>query len=481
MSLLNKFIKRTSWELAGNIISKIAWFGAMVLIIRSLPVSQYGLYVIAMAYGLLVARVSSAGINVVATREIARVDYRLELSFIGNLLFVRALLSLAVIALYASGIFLFLDDNYKIFVLILALFAGVLQLYQETWRAIFRGFEKFRYSLILSTSQAIILFIGCIVGAVFHLKLIYFLLLLVVSYAISNIVGLCLLRLRLDKLSFKINWQVIKDLLKKSWPIGVSSIMMVGYTRIIMILFDVVGTPQQAGLFGVPFNLSRNLIIISGAFCGVSLPVFSQKGIEKGGCDYRFLVKFLIAVGLPIAIVTSFFSEQILTSIYGPVYGGSSLFLIILVWAMFLFFLSHSLKTYLEAINLQYYWTFVMGMGVIFVTGIGYFAIKYYGALGASYALLFVELFIVLMGLCVACLKADIADVKNWIPVVKTLFKILILSSSLAIIIFFFKSYSFYIVIPIAFIFYFFGVIKLGVFKRGEIQDSNRIEPDEKS
>lgn len=469
MSLLNKFIKRISWELGGNIISKIAWFGAMVLIIRSLPVSQYGLYVIAMAYGLLIARVSSAGINVVGTREIARIDYRLKSSFVGNLLFVRALLSLAVIALYVLGVLLFLDDNYKISVLILALLAGVLQLYQETWQAIFRGFEKFRYSFILSISQAIILLAGCIVGAAFNLKLIYFLLLLVVSYAISNIVGLCLLRLRLDKLTFKISWQAIKDLLKKSWQIGISAIMMVGYTRVIMILFDIAGTPQQAGLFGVPFNLSRNLIIISGAFCGVSLPVFSQKGIKKGGYDYRFLVKLLVIVGLPIAIVTSFFSEQILTFIYGQAYSGASLFLIILVWAMFLFFLSYSLKTYLEAINLQYYWTFVMGIGMTLVTGIGYFAIKYYGALGASYALLFVELFIVLMGLCVACLKADIADVRNWIPVVKTLFKILILSSSLAIIVFFFRSYSFYIVIPIAFIFYFFGVIKLGIFKRGEV------------
>ena len=138
------------------------------------------------------------------------------------------------------------------------------------------------------------------------------------------------------KPTYKLDTDIIKFLLWQSWPLAFTSFMIMIYKRIDQIMiFKMLGS-ESLGIYSAAVKLSEYFDIIVISFTGTVLPLLSRfydRDLEK----YKFIwtrsIKYLLFIIVPASLISMFYSERIITLIYGRKYILSSQIFPLLMWA----------------------------------------------------------------------------------------------------------------------------------------------------
>jgi O-antigen/teichoic acid export membrane protein len=179
-------------------------------------------------------------------------------------------------------------------------------------------------------------------------------------------------------------------LLKQSFPLILSAVMVTVYMKIDQVMLKQVGS-VAVGIYSAAANLSEAWYFIPTAIISSVFPAIinaRKTDFERYEKRLKNLYDLLIYISLPVAIFISIFANQIIHICYANKYEGAGAMLSIHIWSGIFVFLGVASSQYLLAegyTKISFYRTLT---GAIINVVLNLWLIPLYGGIGASVATL---------------------------------------------------------------------------------------------
>ncbi len=385
-----KYFANTSWLLFEKIARLVLNFFVTVAVIRYLEPNEFGIYSYAISfYGLFVAFIS-LGMESISIRELVKSpDKRDEI--LGSVFYSQLLGAVLAISLIALTLFI-TNEDVSTSVLILIISASS---FFQTFNVIdyyYRSKVNAKYSVyVLSTS---VILVALIKFALIFIKapLLFFL----IAYAcefLFNAIGYTIIY-HSQKLKISV-WKFDKNLaltlLKDSWPLILSGVVVSIYVKVDQVLIKNMLTSRDVGIYAAAVRLSESWYFIPIAISNALFPaIVTAKSIASELYLSRLqkLYDVLAWIAIGISIPVSFLSGEIIQVLYGSKYSASAPILTIYIWAGVSVFLGVASSQYLVTENFTKISLMRTSLGMIANVILNIIFIPRYGIVGSAYATL---------------------------------------------------------------------------------------------
>jgi len=126
-----------------------------------------------------------------------------------------------------------------------------------------------------------------------------------------------------SSLKFKLNIERIKEVLKEAFSINYVNIFYNFYSQLRLSLISIVLSTNMLAFYYNSFNLSTTILSFISIY-SVILPRIAKWDIEKIKENSSIILLLQLLINMPIALILWFFSEDILTFVYGESYSEAS-------------------------------------------------------------------------------------------------------------------------------------------------------------
>lgn len=190
---------------------------------------------------------------------------------------------------------------------------------------------------------------------------------------------------------WKFDLEEAKKILKKSYPLVISSVMVTIYMKIDQVIIaNILGT-AKTGLYAVAVKLSEMWYFIPVSFVTATYPSLIgsfQNNKDKFNKRFKQLNLLLLLINLFIAIFISIFGSKIIRILYGAEYLEAVSVLKIYIWASIPISLSLTSHKWLIINKLQKYNMHSTTMGSISNIILNFILIPKWGIIGSAWATL---------------------------------------------------------------------------------------------
>lgn len=382
-----RYSKNTFWLLFEKLFRIVMSLFIGVWVARYLGPEKFGKFNFAISFVALFSFLSSLGLDKIAIRELV-INKEKEKEILGTIFCLKFMGSIAVLVLIAITLS-FTDFEKQINLLILII---CLSTFFQSFNALDYFFQSKVMSKYIVYSNIITLIIGGLLKIIFIINeapLIFFAYVILIESAVFSL-GLVYYYLR--KKEFKIHQYTFrfnraKMLLKNSWPLILSGIMVTTYMKIDQIMIRNILGDFELGQYSAATRISESLyflpVIISSSFFPAILNA-KNKNTEQYYDRIQSLLSFVFWIFIIIAIPLTFFSKFIFNFLYGGDYPHSASVFIIHIWTgIFVGFGMVSHNWYI-AENLQILTFYRSFFGVLSNIVLNLFLIETYGIIGAA-------------------------------------------------------------------------------------------------
>ena len=245
----------------------------------------------------------------------------------------------------------------------------------------------------------------------------------------------------------------VKNLFVKGIPFGITAVFTSIYFWISLIILTFMSGSIAVGLFSSAQKLLLVLSSIFTLFNNAVFPIMSDlytTDRDKLIDLYHKIMKYMLMLGMAVAVGCCIFSEDIITLVYGVEYIEASTSLTILIWAGVFMFLTSVCSTLLGAINKQFTVTKIAGIGAFVSVVLNYLMISNFSYYGASYSTVITEFSILSLMLLVLYkteFKLNLAE--SVVPIIQ-----IIISNIIMAVVLIYLNQSFIVSVPIAIVVY---------------------------
>jgi PST family polysaccharide transporter len=386
---LRKLVGNTAWLLADKVVRMGVALFVGVWVARYLGPEQFGLYNYALALVGLFSVFASLGLNSIVVRDLVRNPVA-QGETMGTAFVLKLFGSSATCFLTVATALMLRPDNTQtsLFVAVIAVGTifesfGIIDFwYQARVESKYPVFSKLISYLLINVVKIILLTIKA--------PLIAFCLVWTGERALEAF-GLVICYHIQGNLITGWRWSVqrAKVLLRESWPLILSGIVVMIYMRIDQIMLgDMVGE-EAVGIYSAAVKIAEMWYLIPLSIVSSTFPsIVKAKEISQKLYYERLqkLFSLLAALSYSIAIPITLFSTQIVTLLYGEGYIESGSVLSVQIWAGLFVSLGLARGPWLitEGFTKFSAATTATGAGVNVV--LNYFLIPIYGPIGASIA-----------------------------------------------------------------------------------------------
>ncbi|MCI5115339.1 MAG: flippase [Candidatus Electrothrix sp. AX1] len=184
---------------------------------------------------------------------------------------------------------------------------------------------------------------------------------------------------------------VAKALIRDSWPLIFSGIVVMIYMRIDQVMIKEILSEDDVGIYSAAVKLSEVWYFIPIAIANSLFPaIISARKISEE-VYYKRLQQFydlMVLISVSIALPMIFLSSWLISFLYGAAYAGAASVLSIHIWAGVFVFLGIACGKHLLAENLQRITIYRTGAGVITNVLLNTLLIPKYNITGAACATL---------------------------------------------------------------------------------------------
>jgi len=389
-SSFKKYLANTSWLFLERIIRILVSFLVTIFVVRYLGPKDFGLYSYVLSFFWLFASLSTLGLEAISTREIVKQpDKKDEIN--GTVFYLRLAGSLAAIVLIAATLFLTGEETYTA-VLILILSGSFLFQSFSAIEYYFRGIVKAKYNAYALSASVILSSALKVIFILIKAPLVYFVIAVVFEYA-ALAIGLVVVY-RLNKLSI-FNWKYSKilafSLLKDSWPLALSGIVVMVYMRIDQIMIKNMMSEEAVGYYSAAVRICEAWYFIPVTLCNAIFPaIVNAKNVSTEFYNNRMqkLYDLLTWLAIGIAVPVTIFSDQIIQLLFGSEFSSAAPVLTIYIWAGVAVFLGVASSQYLINENLTKLSFIRTLIGMILNVILNLMLIPLYGIIGSAVATL---------------------------------------------------------------------------------------------
>lgn len=447
--------------LAGQIITIVLTYFYTIYTARYLGANGFGILSFAISFTAISCLLVDLGLSVLITREVSR-NYSLADKYIENIFAIKTILTIITLGITTIVINMFGFPSKTVIIVYLITFSTIFTSFANMFNSIFQAFQKMEYISVGRVLNSMLIFAGTIIAINQNLDLIYF----AAIYFLSNLIflGYSIYVYSRKFLIPKIEFDILfwKSLLKESMPYWMTSVFVIIYFRMDMIMLSMMKGDEVVGWYAAAYRLIDGLSVIPGVFMSVMFPVFSKYYVDsKDTLDLAFKksLKFLVIIAIPIGIGTTILADEIILLFYGRGYVPSAGALKILIWANVLSFISWAPATLLNSTNKQRTLMIFTCIGAVLNLVLNYLLIPSWSYEGAGIATVITEFVVGLLMLL------QIQKTQNLLAfLLDTIFKSLLSAVSMGLIILTFINYTLILLLPLASIFYFIVLFLLSGF-----------------
>lgn len=388
---LRRYAANTAWMM----VEQVARMGAGVLVgiwvARYLGPAKFGFFSYVLAFSALFASVAKLGLDTLVVRDLVRDVGGLQQRYLGTVFVLKVIGAVVMLGMVAIVLLIFPGDRTTTLYVLLV-----------SGGAIFQAMEVVDFyfqAQVLSRWVSICKLIQLLLSSVFKVGLIisgaelfWF---IVVTILDQLTLALALYQAYRYKsapafIGF-FDRAIAIRLLKESWPLVLSGLVVMIYMRIDQIMIRSMLGETEVGLYSAAVRISEvwyvfPMLINASLFASI----VSAREVNAALYYLRLqrLCAFLVWMEILIAIAMTFFSEAVVSLLYGQAYAGAGLVLMVHIWTGVFVALSICGGSWLVCENLQRYSLYRTSIGAVVNVALNFVLIPRMGIVGAAVATL---------------------------------------------------------------------------------------------
>lgn len=386
--------KNTFWLMFAEVISKSILFFVTVVITRYLGVEEYGKFSFALTFTSLFSVLMDFGFNSLISRDIPK-KRELAKKYTDNILAIKIILSLITfIAIFILINLLNKSADVRNLIYLASVYV-VIQGFLLFFQFIFQSFEKMQYSFISRVSYTTFLLILAVIFIFLNLESFGILYAYILSTILALLISSILIRKYFVKFFLELDFKFWRYLIKESFPFFAGLTCTMIYVSIDSVFLGIFRNYQEVGLYQAAYKIFfvfQTINLVHQAL----VPKLSALSTKKDLTQYNLLMKkvFLLSFSIliPIAIIISLFSKELLSIIYGIKFIGASFALQTLIWTEVLIFFSSFWGYSLMIINKQNKWFYSVLIGAVSNVVLNIIFLPKYGLTAAAIITLISEI-----------------------------------------------------------------------------------------
>ena len=386
-----KYLKNTSWLLAEKLLRLFASIIVGVWMARYLGPEKFGLLNYAQSFVWLFATISTLGLDGIIIRDLVNDESKRDV-LLGTAFILKFIGACFVFIILAAAVNFTTNDEYTnklIFLIASTIFFHSFNVIDYYFQS--KVLNKYvAYSNIISLLIANLIKITLIIKEAPLVSFVYLLIFESFLLSISFTYLYSYNHLSLKKWNF--DFKVAKQLLTDSWPLIISSIIIMIYMRIDQVMIKEMLDNNAVGQYAAAVRLSEAWYFIPMVISSSLFPAIinaKKKCITLYYTRLQVLFDFLTLLAIAIAIPVSFLSNYLINFLYGANYNQTGSVLIIHIWAGLFVSLGVARGKWILNENLQIYTFVFLSAGLMSNIVLNYFLIQSIGIVGAAYATLF--------------------------------------------------------------------------------------------
>lgn len=456
MNMIRTIARNTLILFTGEIITILSSYLYTIFTARYLGAEGFGILSFAIAFTGISCLLVDLGLSVLTTREVSR-NNLLAGKYIGNILAIKTILTILTLSFTGLVINLLVYPFQTVMVVYLITLATISTSFANIFYSIFQAFQKMEYISAGAIIYSVLMFAGTIIAINQNLEIIYFasIYFLVSLIALGYSTYICIKKFVIPKIEFDLPFW--KSVLKESIPFWMTSVFVVIYFRMDMIMLSMIKGNEVVGWYAASYKLIEGLSIIPGVFMSVMFPIFSRCYIDsKKSLELAFKksLKILVIIAIPIGVGTTILADEIIMFFYGSEYAHSAEALKILIWVSVLSFIHWTPATLLNSTNRQRTLMIFTCIGAILNLVLNYTLIPSLSYKGAGIATVITELVVGILMLSYIQKRLNLLTL-----LIDAIFKSLISAIAMGVFVWIFKDYMLILLVPLASIFYFCSLV----------------------
>lgn len=388
-----RYFKNTSWMMLEQLLRIIAGLFVGIWVARYLGPQQFGLFSYAIAFTAIFAGVAKLGLDGIIVRELINHPEKKDL-YLGTAFWLKVIGAIIVIGLIAIIVpFTNNDAMTNIFIFIIA--GGVVF---QSFEVVEFYFQSQVLAKIVSICKIIQLMLSSLIKiylVISEAELIAFVLITifdVISLAICYFIAYKLQ----ERGSFyrQFDRSVAKRFIKDSWPLILSSVVVMVYMRIDQVMIKEMLGEYEVGIYSAAVRLSEAFYFIPMLITASIFPAIlnaRKNNQELYRLRLQRLYTFLAWLAIFFALITTFSSDWIIYVLFGESYKEAGEILTVHVWSSVFIFLGVAFGKYLIAEGLTKVAFQRTLLGAIANVLLNLFLIPVHGILGAAIATLIAQ------------------------------------------------------------------------------------------
>lgn len=320
----NQIIKNLLSLTSAEVISKIIGLITAAYLGRVLKPEGFGILGFATAFVSYFLLMVNFGSDTYGTREIAK-DQSIIPKLVNNILSIRLLFALMWFIIFTLVIVLI--DKPMVVKLVLIITAINLFVNALSINWVFFGIEKMWLIAIRHILTNLLSLIGIIIFVSSEKYILIAAGVTVFSGLINSIWLLGVFRKMYGKISFEIDKTYLKEIIKESFPLVLSSFMIAIYYNLDMVMLGYMKSEQDVGIYSAAYKIILVGIIPFTLILNSFFPSLSKIGL-KNSSEFRNIIKqysfFMFASGIIVTAIIFFNASRIVEIIFGNAYNKSA-------------------------------------------------------------------------------------------------------------------------------------------------------------
>ncbi len=358
MNVAKALAWNTGVQIAGKVVSTA--IGAIVvgLMTRHLGQAGFGMYSTANAYFQVFAIMLDLGITVMLIQLLGEHagDHAYERRAVSATFTFRGILAFVVLTIAAViGIALPYPHELKV-----AFFAIWGSFFMSALNQIVVGVHQQHFTMHLVAIGEIVGRLTILVGVLFAIANGWGLVPIVSIISVGSAMNFCVIAFTARRYAaLHWNWDPAfwKELLRRSWPVGLSILFNLVYFKADTLILSTSRPFTEVGLYGAAYRVLEILITIPFMYTGVLLPLLAQawasKDLERFRSLYRNSLVAMAILAAPLLGGVAVLGRQMLTLVAGKEFTVSGDVLKILMIAAVIIFLGTVTSHAIIALDIQ--------------------------------------------------------------------------------------------------------------------------------
>jgi O-antigen/teichoic acid export membrane protein len=391
LKISNQILKNLISLTSAEVLSKIIGLITAAYLGRVLKPEGFGILGFATAFVSYFLLMVNFGLDTYGTREVAK-ERSIIPKLVNNILSVR--LIFASFWFIILNVVIILIDKPVVFKLVLIitginLFVNALSI---NW--IFLGIEKMWLIAIRQIMTNLISLIGIVILVNSEKNILIAASITVLSGLINSLWLLGVFKKMYGKISFEIDKTYLKEILKESIPLALSSFMIAIYYNLDMVMMGYMKPERDLGIYSAAYKIILVGIVPFSLILNSFFPSLSKIGL-KNSFEFRNIIKhyaiFMFSTGILIGSILFFNAQTIIKVIFGTRFESASIPLSILALNLLVIGANMFFGNPLIAWGKQKQYSITIALGAITNIILNVLLIPKYSYIGASFATLMSE------------------------------------------------------------------------------------------